>query len=121
MFKVPQRLLFDSFFASGAHLDTRVSTNGDLELCAHGTEKKQKNKTTFFHFLSTLHMASPILSKALSSPLWPRHVLIGCVQCVELKESILACRGSLRAQFMEARATKNNWQQRPSSAYPATT
>jgi hypothetical protein len=51
----------------------RNSTNGDLELCAHGTEKKQKNKTSFYHFLSTIPMASPTLSQALSSPLWPRH------------------------------------------------
>ena len=52
----------------------RVSTNGDLELYAHGTEKKAKNKTTFCHFLSTIHMASPFFSQTLSSPLWPRHI-----------------------------------------------
>ena len=51
----------------------RVNINGDLELYAHGTEKKQKNKTSFYHFLSTIPMASPTLSQALSSPLWPRH------------------------------------------------
>ena len=46
-------------------------TNGDLEVYTPGTEKKQKNKTSFHPFLSTLHMASPILSQALSSPLRP--------------------------------------------------
>ena len=50
----------------------RVSINGDLEVRTHGTKKyrkKIKNKTSFYHFLSVLPMASPILLQTLFSHL----------------------------------------------------
>ena len=59
--------------ASHTHTTLRININGDLDVPTHGTKKNQKKQDSFYPFLSTLHMASPTLSQALSSPLWLRH------------------------------------------------
>ena len=105
----------------------RVSINGDLQLRTHGAEKKSKTKSELPSLsIHTPHgfshpLPGPLLSSLASTHTTHPIVLIGCVQCVELKESILACRGSLQAEIMKACATKNKWQERPSSAWPTTT
>ena len=102
-----------------------ASINGDLEVYTPGTEKNKKNKTSFYPFLSTLHMASPTLSQALSSPLSSlasthtthQIVLIRCVQCVELKESIRMHCGWSIGVYESARATPLKVSRHPANVH----